>query len=122
MDYNLRDLRPKYLQREAQEYLMEHPNANWNDFSTHITQKDVSFQVSSNLLNDEEQTKAELATLGQEMKSLRTGLQEHRVNVVEGPSKPADPNQKGKQNATRFCKYFRINGHTPSWCRKKIRD
>ena len=37
---------------------MEHPNATWNDFSTHIIQKDVSFQVSSTFLNDEEQTKA----------------------------------------------------------------
>ena len=72
MDYSLRGLRPRYLQRKAQEYLMEHPNATWNDFSTHIIQKDVSFQVSSNFLNDEEQTKAELASLGQEMKNLRT--------------------------------------------------
>ena len=23
---------------------------------------------------------------------------------------------------TRFCNYCRTNGHTPSWCRKKIRD
>ena len=122
MDYSLRGLRPRYLQRKAQEYLMEHPNATWNDFSTHIIQKDVSFQVSSNFLNDEEQTKAELASLGQEMKNLRTELQEHRVNAVEGTSKPVDPNQKGRQNATRFCNYCRTNGHTPSWCRKKIRD
>ena len=33
--------------------------------------KKIFFQVSSNFLNDEEQTKAELATLGQEMKNLR---------------------------------------------------
>ena len=46
MDYSLRGLRPRYLQRKAQEYLMEHPNATWNDFSTQIIQKDVSFQVS----------------------------------------------------------------------------
>ena len=122
MDYSLKGLRPRYLQRKAQEYLMEHPNATWNDFSTHIIQKDVFFQVSSNFLNDEEQTKAELASLGQEMKNLRTELQEHRVNVVEGTSKPVDPNQKGRQNATRFCNYCRTNGHTPSWCRKKIRE
>ena len=122
MDYSLRGLRPRYLQRKAQEYLMEHPNATRNDFSTHIIQKDVYFQVSSNFLNDEEQTKAELAPLGQEMKNLRNELQEHRVNVAEGTSKPVDPNQKGTQNATRFCNFRRTNGHTSSWCRKKIRD
>ena len=73
---------------------MEHPIATCNDFSTHIIQKDVSFQVSSNFLIDEEQTKAELATLGQEMKKLRTELHEHRINAVEGTSKPVDPNHK----------------------------
>ena len=122
IDYSLKGLRPRYLQRKAQEYLMENPNATWNDFSNRIIQRDVSFQVSSNFLNDEEQTKAQMATLGQEMKNLRSELLEHRVNAVEGNSRTADPNQKGRQNATRFCNYCRTNGHTPSWCRKKIRD
>ena len=63
-----------------------------------------------------------MATLGQEMKNLRSELQEHRVNAVEGNPRTVDPNQKGRQNATRFCNYCRANGHTPSWCRKKIRD
>ena len=83
----------------------------------------MSFQVSSNFLNDEEQTKVRMATLGQELKSLRSELQEHRVNAVEGNSRTVDPNQKARQNAARFfCNYCRTNGHTPSWCRKKIRD
>ena len=63
-----------------------------------------------------------MATLGQEMNNLRSDLQEHRVNAVEGNSRTVDPNQKGRQNATRFCNYCRTNGQTPSWCRKKIRD
>ena len=88
IDYSLKGLRPKYLQRKAQEYLMENPNATWNDFSTRIIQRDVSFQVSSNFLNDEEQTKAQMATLGQEMKNLRSELLEHRVNAVEGNNRP----------------------------------
>ena len=122
MDYSLRGLRPKYLQRKAQEFLMEHPIATWNDYSAHVIQGDVSLQVSSNFLNDEEQTKAELATLGKEMKNLRAELQEHRINAIEGTPKPFDPNQKRRQTATRFCGYCRAKEHTPSWCRKKIRD
>ena len=122
IDYSQKGLRYRYLQRKAQEYLMENPNATWNDFSTRIIQRDVSFEVSSNFSNDEEQTEAQMATLGQEMKNLRSELQEHRVNAVDGNSRKVDPNQKGRQNATRFCKYCRTNGHTPSWCRKKIRD
>ena len=61
---------------------MENPNATWNHFSTGLIQRDLSFQVSSNFLNDEEQTKAQRATLGQEMMNLRSELQEHRVNAV----------------------------------------
>ena len=119
--YTLRGLRPRYLKLKAQEYLMEHPNATWSDFSAGIIQRDVSYQVSSNILNDEEQTKVQLASLGQQMKNLRSELQEHRVNALENP-RQTDPNQKVRQNATRFCKYCRTNGHTLSWCRKKIRD
>ena len=63
-----------------------------------------------------------MATLGQGMKNFRFELQEHRVSAVKGNSRTVDPNQKGRQNATRFCNYCGTNGHTPSWCRKKIRD
>ena len=114
VDYSLKGLRRRYLQRKAQEYLMEHPNAKWNDFSTQITHRDVSFQVSCNFLNDEEQTKAQMATLEQEMKNIRSELQEHRVIAVEGHPRTVDTNQKRKQIATRFFNYYHKNGHTPS--------
>ena len=71
---------------------MENPNARWNDFSTRIIQRDLSFQVSSNFVNNEEQTKAQMATLGQEMKNLLSGLEEHRFNAVEGNPRTVDPN------------------------------
>ena len=100
---------------------MEHPNASWNDFSTRIIQRDVSYRVSSNFLKDEEQTKDQLASLGQKMTNLRFELQEHRFNALQNPRQP-DVNQKGGQNATRFCNFCGSNGHTPSWCRMKIRD
>ena len=48
---------------------MENPNAMWNEFSPRIIHTNVSFQVSSNLLNDEEQTKTQMATLGQDMET-----------------------------------------------------
>ena len=92
IDYSLKVLKPRYLQRKAQEYLMKNPNATWNDFSTRIIQRDVSFQGSSNFLNNEEQTKAQMSTLGQEIKNLRSELQKHRVNTVEGSSRTVDPN------------------------------
>ena len=114
IDYSLKGLRPRYLQRKAQENLMEHPNATWNDFSTHLINKDVSYQVSTRFLNDEVQNKFQMAPLGQELENLRTDLKEHRVNALEGNQKSIDPNQKGRQNATRFRRFCRTNGHTPN--------
>ena len=64
----------------------------WKDFSTRIVRRDVSFQVCSNFLNDEEQAKPQMATVGQEMKNLRSELQENRVNAVEGNPPTVDPN------------------------------
>ena len=119
IDYSLKELRPRYLQRKAQEYLMQNPNATWNYFSTSILQEDVSFQVSSNFLKNEEQNKAQMATLGQEMKNLRSELQQHRFNAVDGNPRTIDLNQEGRQEVTRFCNYGRTNGHTPIWCSKK---
>ena len=120
MEYSLRGLRSRYLERTAQENLMEHPNATWIDFSTHILHEDLTFQVSSNFLYDEEQTKAEVVTLGQEMKNLRVELQKDRVNALEGTSKPVEPNRKRRKNAILFCSFIHTNKHIPSWCRKKI--
>ena len=43
IDYSLKGLRPRYLQRKAQECLMENPNATWNGFSTRIIQSFFQF-------------------------------------------------------------------------------
>ena len=59
MDFRLRGLRPRYLQRKAQEYLIEHPNASWDNFCAQINQKEVILQVSSEFTHDVEETKAE---------------------------------------------------------------
>ena len=67
IDYSLKGLRPRYFQRKAQEYLIERSNATWNDFCAHIIQKELILEVSSTFLSHEAQTKAELATLGQEI-------------------------------------------------------
>ena len=100
---------------------MECPNATRNEFSTHNVQEDVMLQVCSNFLHDVERIKIELATMRQEMRNFRTELQEYRVNCMKGKFKPWAPTRKG-QKTVRFCNYCRKNGHTPNWCRQKIRD
>ena len=122
MDYSLRGLRPRYLQRKAQEYLMERPNATWNNFCDQINQNDLILEVSSTVLTHEAQTKAELATLGQEIKNLRSQLKEYHVNAVAVTSRTFHRNQQGRQKTTRFCNYCHKKGHTLNWCRKKMRD
>ena len=122
MEYSLQGLRPRYLQRKAQEYLMERPNATWNNCCAQIIQKDLILEVSSTFLSHEAQTKAELATLGQETKNLRSELKENHVNAVATTSRTFHPDQQGRPNLFRFCNYCHKNGHTLSWCRKKMRD
>ena len=122
MDYSLRGPRPRYLQRKAQEYLMERPNATWNNFCAEIIQKDLILEVSSTFLSHEAQTKAEMATLGQQIRNLRSELKEYPVNAVAITSRTFHPDQQGRQKLTRFCNYCHKNGHTLNWCRKKMRD
>ena len=55
-----------------------------------------------------------MASLGQDLKNLRSELKEHRIIALERNQKPIDPNQKGRKIATRFCEYCRTNGHTPN--------
>ena len=92
MDYSLRGLRPRYLQRKAQKYLMDPPNATCNEFCTQIIQNDLILEVSSTFLSHEAQTKAELATLGQEIQNLRSELKEYHVNAVAVTSRIFHPN------------------------------
>ena len=58
----------------------------------------------------------------QEMRNFRTELHEHRGNCMVGNFRPWAPTQKGNQKTVRFCDYCHKNGHTPKWCRKKMRD
>ena len=111
INYSLRGLRLRYLQRKAQEYLMERPNTTWNDFCAQINQKDLILEVSSTFLSHEAQTKAELATLGQEIKNLQSELKEHHVNAVAVTLRAFHPDQQGRQKLTRFCNYCHRNGH-----------
>ena len=102
MSYCFGGLRPRYVQQEAQEHLIEHLNASWNDFCAQIIQKDVRVQVSSEFLHEVEQTKCELAALGQELRNFLADLKEHRIIAVERIFRRIAPIHRGKQKTTRF--------------------
>ena len=50
----------------------------------------MSFQVSFNFLNDEEQTTAQITSLGYDVKNLRLQQQEHRLFAGQGKSRTVD--------------------------------
>ena len=50
IEFTVRGLRATGLKRKAHEYLIEHPNATWGTFQTHITSKDVIYTISSELV------------------------------------------------------------------------
>ena len=63
-----------------------------------------------------------MASLGQKMKNLCSDLQKHQVSALERAySRQPDLDMKGRQSTTRFFNSCLTNGHTPTWCRKKIR-
>ena len=64
-------------------------------FYTYFSER-VSCQVYSIFIQDEEQTRAKLATLDQETKNYQNEVPEHRVSAVEGNSRLFDPVQKRK--------------------------
>ena len=82
--------------------------------------KGCSIASIPDFLHDVEQTKSEMATLGQQMRKLQSELQKRRVTAVEKTFRHFAPIQEGKQKLARFCKYCRKNGHTLFWCRKKM--
>ena len=50
-------------------------------------------------------------------------FKEQQVNQVnQSSSRPANANDKSRQNITRFCPYSRKNGHTLMYCRTKAHD
>ena len=91
---------------------MEYPNAAWNDFSTNNIHGDLMLQVSSNFLHDVEQIKTELTTLSQEMRNLRVEFQEHRLNAMEGNSRPwASPKRENKKLSGSVTRVIKTDTH-----------
>ena len=97
LDYNLRRLKPKCFQLNAQQQLMGYPNANRKNISSHNIQEDVLIKLSSNFLHDVEEIRTELAILRQEIKNIQVEPQEHRVNAMERISRARASIQRGNQ-------------------------
>ena len=47
IDFTIRGLTPSVLKRKAHEYLIEHPNATWDNFKDDVVNKDLIYSVGS---------------------------------------------------------------------------
>ena len=124
IEFTVRGLKPNGLKKKAQEYLIEHPNNTWDAFQTHITSEDVFYTISSELVpnaNSDQNTK--LHSLEQQIKELTALFKEQQVNqITQSSSRPANADNKSRQNMTRLCQYCRRKGHTLMYCRTKAFD
>ena len=122
--FTVRGLKPTGLQRKANECLIEHPNATWDAFQTYITSKDFIYAISSELVpNATSDQRTKLHSLEQQIKELTALFKEQQVNqVTQSNSRPANADNKSRQNMTRFCSYCRRYGHNLMYCRTKAFD
>ena len=82
-EITVRGLKPTGLKRKAHEYLIEHPNATWDAFRTHITSKDVIYTISSLLVpNATSDQNTKLHSLEQQIKELTPLFKEQQVNQI----------------------------------------
>ena len=49
IEFAVRGLTPNELKNKAHQHLIEHPNATWEQFQEHVTNKDLVFTISSQL-------------------------------------------------------------------------
>ena len=124
IEFTVRGLRPTGLKKKAHEYLIEHPKATWDAFQTHILSKDVIYTISSELVpNATSDQHTKLRPLEQQIKELTYFFKEQQVNQVpQSNPRPANADNKSRQNVTTFCSYCRRNGHTLMYCTTKAFD
>ena len=122
-EFTVRGLKPTGLKKKAHEYLIEHPNATWDAFQTHITSNDVIYTISSELvpIATSDQNK-KLHSLEQQIKKLSALFKEQQVNQVShSTARPTNADNKSRKNLTKFSN-CRRNGHILMYCRTKAVD
>ena len=124
IEFTVKGLKPTGLKRKAHEYLMEHPNATWNAFQTHVTSKDVIYTISLELApNATSDQNTKIHSLEQQNKELNALFKEQQVNQFhQSNPRPVNADNKSRQNMTIFCSYYRRIGHTLMYCRTKALD
>ena len=119
IDFSIKGLRPLALKQKAHEYMIEHPNANWDQFTNHVITKDLTFIVATDPAN--KSTTDKMTSLETQIKELTKLIKNQEVSAINDHNsfQRRHPDIKGRPNSTRFCEYCRMNGHSISRCSKK---
>ena len=99
--------------------MIEHPNANWDQFTNHVITKDLTFIVATDPAN--KSTTDKMTSLETQIKELTKLIKNQEVSAINDQNsfQRRHPDIKGRPNSTRFCEYCRMNGHSISRCSKK---
>ena len=95
IDYSLRRLRPPKLREKAHGYLMDHPNATWEQFSQAVINKDLSYTVTSALTGGESHADPVIQEMRDDIKGIKLQIKEPMNNTINAIEKTVDPNATG---------------------------
>ena len=101
---------------------MDHPNATWEQFSQAVINKYLCYTVTTALTGGESHADPLIQKMRDDLEGIKLQIKEQMNNTINAVEETVDPNATGPRMATRFCGYCGTNGHTPNWCRKKMRD
>ena len=114
MEFFVRGLTPPALKQKAHQYLIETPNATWEQLRNQVSTKDLSFAVSSDFTGTASSSinnKMEIDGIKDQLQELASLMKNNRISAAYNPNEP-----RNKQSNTRFCKFCRKSGHTIAYC------
>ena len=99
--------------------MIEHRNANWDQFTNHVITKDLTFIAATDPAN--KSTTDKMTSLETQIKELTKLIKNQEVSAINDQTSFQRRHRdiKGRPNSTRFCEYCRMNGHSISRCSKK---
>ena len=82
IDYSLRGLWPPKLREKAHEYIFDHPNATWEQFSQALINKDLSYEVTSALTGGESHADPLMQEMRDDIKGIKLQIEEQTTNKI----------------------------------------
>ena len=100
IEYSLKVLRPLKLREKAHEYLMDHPNANWDQFTQEIINKDLSYTVTSALTSGESHTDPIIQEMRDDIKGIKLQIKENNTNTINAKDRTIGTKDRTKVKPT----------------------